>query len=92
MICSPLEGGSTVSLITPPLGSGDIWAVVVLTAVNQTSIWETYKENDNAACDDTVMAWLHTLNREWLKSIANYLLRELAMTILDLMSMKTFVS
>jgi len=37
-----------------------------LAAVNQTSIWETCKDNDNAPCDDTVMDWLHTLNREWL--------------------------
>ncbi len=57
---------------------------MVLAAVNQTSIWETCKDNDNAACDDTVMDWLHTLNREWLERVANRLLRELAMTILDL--------
>ncbi|ELY52780.1 transposase IS4 family protein, partial [Natronococcus jeotgali DSM 18795] len=29
------------------------------------------------------MDWLHTLNREWLERVANRLLRELAMTILD---------
>jgi len=66
-----------------PLDPGDIWAVVILAAVNQTSIWETCKDNDNAACDDTVMDWLHTLNREWLERVANRLLWELAMTILD---------
>ncbi|WP_246972200.1 ISH3 family transposase [Natribaculum luteum] len=66
-----------------PLDPGDIWAVVILAAVNQTSIWETCKDNDNAVCDDTVMDWLHTLNREWLEQVANRLLREVAMTILD---------
>ena len=66
-----------------PLDPGDIWAVVILAAVNQTSVWETCKDNDNAACDDTVMDWLHTLNREWLERVANRLLWELAMTILD---------
>jgi len=29
------------------------------------------------------MDWLHTLNREWLERIANDLLKEMAMTILD---------
>jgi len=66
-----------------PLDSGEIWAVVTLAAVNQTSVWETCKDNDNAPCDDTVMDWLHTLNREWLERIANDLLKEMAMTILD---------
>jgi len=66
-----------------PLDPGDIWAVVILAAVNQTSVWETCKDNDNAACDDTVMDWLHTLNREWLERVANRFLWELAMTILD---------
>ena len=47
-----------------PLDPGDIWATVILAAVNQTSIWETCKDNDNAPCDDTVIDWLHTLNRE----------------------------
>jgi len=58
-----------------PLDSGEIWAVVTLAAVNQTSVWETCKDNDNAPCDDTVMDWLHTLNREWLERIANDLLK-----------------
>jgi len=65
------------------LDSGETWAVVTLTAVNQTSVWETCKDNDNAPCDDTVMDWLHTLNREWIERIANGLLKEIAMTILD---------
>ncbi len=64
-----------------PLDPGEIWPAVTLAAVNQTSIWETCK--DNAPCDDTVMDWLHTLNREWLERIANDLLKEMAMTILD---------
>jgi len=29
------------------------------------------------------MDWIHTLNREWLERIANGLLKEMAMTILD---------
>ena len=66
-----------------PLDPGEIWDVVTLAAVNQTSVWETCKDNDNASCDDTVMDWLHTLNREWLERIANDLLKEMAMTILD---------
>jgi len=66
-----------------PLDPGEIWAVVTLAGVNQASIWETCKDNDNAPCDDTVMDWLHTLNREWLERIANDLLKEMAMTILD---------
>ncbi|EMA36001.1 transposase IS4 family protein [Halobiforma lacisalsi AJ5] len=66
-----------------PLDPGEIWAVVILAAVNQTSVWETCKENDDTPCDDTVMNWLHTLDREWLEFVANLLLRQLAMTILD---------
>ena len=66
-----------------PLDPGDIWAVVILAAVNQTSIWETCKENDDAPCDDTVMKWLRTLDRGWLEFAANLQLRRLAMTILD---------
>ena len=66
-----------------PLDPGEIWPAVTLAAVNQTSIWETCKDNDNAPSDDTVMDWLHTLNREWLERIANDLLKEMAMTILD---------
>ncbi len=66
-----------------PLNPGEIWAVVTLAAVNQTSVWGTYKENDKITCDNTVMDWLHTLNREWVERIANDLLKEMAMTILD---------
>ena len=66
-----------------PLDPGEIWTAVTLAAVNQTSIWETCKDNDKAPCDDTVMDWLHTLNREWIERIANDLLEEMAMTIID---------
>jgi len=38
---------------------GEIWAVVTLAAVNQTSVWKTCKDNDNGPCDDTAMDWLH---------------------------------
>jgi len=62
---------------------GKIWPAVTLATVNQTSIYETCKDNDSAPCDGTVMVWLYTLNREWLEWIANDLLKEMAMTILD---------
>jgi len=45
-----------------PLDSGEIWPAVTLAAVNQTSIWETCRDNDNAPCDNTAMDWLHTLS------------------------------
>ena len=66
-----------------PLDPGDIWLVVILACVNQTSIWETCSETDGTPCDDTVMDWLHTLDRDWLEFVANLLLRHVAMTILD---------
>jgi len=66
-----------------PLDPGDIWLVVILACVNQTSIWETCKDTDGTPCDDTSLTWLHTLNRGWLEVAANLLLGRLAMTILD---------
>jgi len=39
-----------------PLDSGEIWAVVTLAAVNQTSVWETCKDNDNAP-PVTILSW-----------------------------------
>ena len=66
-----------------PLDPGDIWSVVILACVNQTSIWETCNDTDGTPCDDTVLEWLHTLDRSWLEFVANLLLRHLAMTILD---------
>jgi len=66
-----------------PLDPGDIWAVVILACVNQTSIWETCNDTDGTPCDDTVLTWLHTLNRHHLEFVANLLLFRLAMTILD---------
>jgi len=66
-----------------PLDPGDIWLVVIFACVNETSIWETCNEHDGTPCDDTVLAWLHTLNRGWLEVIANLQLSRLAMTILD---------
>ncbi len=38
-----------------PLDPGEIWAVVILAAVNQTSIWETCEDNDNSLCD--ALSW-----------------------------------
>jgi hypothetical protein len=66
-----------------PLDPGDIWLVVILACVNETSIWETCKDTDGTPCDDTVFTWLHTLNRQWLEFVANHLLGRLAMTVLD---------
>lgn len=57
-----------------PLDSDDIWLVVILACVNQTSIWETCKETSETPCDDTVLAWLHILDRAWLEFAANLLL------------------
>jgi hypothetical protein len=37
-----------------PLDPGDIWPVVTLACVNQTSIWETCNDTDGTLCDDTV--------------------------------------
>jgi len=74
----PMEG-----IEGSPLDSDDIWAVVILAAVNQTSVWEVCDETDDTPCDDTTMDWLHTLDRGWLEFVANLLFRRLAMTILD---------
>jgi len=65
------------------LDPGDIWLVVILACTNQTSIWDTCNDTDGTPCDDTVLTWLHTLNRQWLEVIANLLLGRLAATILD---------
>ncbi len=66
-----------------PLDPGNIWLVVIMTCANQDSIWETCSDTEAAPCDDTVLTWLHTLNREWLELVANLLFGRLAMTILD---------
>ena len=66
-----------------PLDPGDIWLVVILACTNQNSIWDTCNDTDGTPCDDTVLTWLHTLNRQWLEVVANLLLGRLAMTILD---------
>jgi hypothetical protein len=66
-----------------PLDPGDIWLVVVLACTNQNSIWDTCNDTDGTPCDDTVLTWLHTLNRQWLEVVANLLLGRLAMTIVD---------
>ena len=63
--------------------SFDIWLVVILACVNETSIWETCNEHAGTPCDDTVLTWLHTLNREWLEVSAHLQLSRLALTILD---------
>jgi len=66
-----------------PLDSGDIWPVVTMASVNQSSVWEVTSQTDDTPCDDTVMDWLHTLQREKLEMAANILFRHLALTILD---------
>jgi len=74
----PIEG-----IEGSPLDSGDIWPVVTLASVNQSSVWEVTSQTDDTPCDDTVMDWLHTLQRDQLEMAANLLLRHLALTILD---------
>ena len=66
-----------------PLDSGDIWPVVTMASVNQSSVWEVTSQTDDTPCDDNVMDWLHTLQREKLEMAANILFRHLALTILD---------
>jgi len=66
-----------------PLDPGDIWLVVILACTNQNSIWDTCNDTEGTPCDDTVLRWLHTLNRQWLEVVANLLLARLAMTIFD---------
>jgi len=66
-----------------PLDSDDIWPVVIMASVNQSSVWEVTSQTDDTPCDDTVMDWLHTLQRERLEMAANLLFRHLALTILD---------
>jgi len=74
----PMEG-----IEGSPLDSGEIWSVVTLASVNQTSVWEVTSQTDDTPCDDTVMEWLHTLQRDQLEMAANLLFRYLALTILD---------
>jgi len=74
---TPLPG------VGEPLDPGDIWLVVILACTNQNSIWDTCNDTEGTPCDDTVLRWLHTLNRQWLEVVANLLLARLAMTIFD---------
>jgi len=46
----PLEG-----IEGSPLDSGDIWSVVTLASVNQSSVWEVTSQTDDTPCDDAVM-------------------------------------
>jgi len=57
--------------------------VVILACTNQNSIWDTCNDTEGTPCDDTVLRWLHTLNRQWFEVVANLLLARLAMTIFD---------
>ncbi|GAA0310141.1 hypothetical protein GCM10009066_24390 [Halarchaeum salinum] len=54
-----------------------------MASVNQSSVWEVTSQTDDTPCDDTVMEWLHTLQRHQLEMAANLLFRHLALTILD---------
>jgi hypothetical protein len=54
-----------------------------MASVNQSSVWEVTSQTDDTPCDDTVMDWLHTLQRDQLEMASNLLFRHLAMTILD---------
>lgn len=74
----PMEG-----IEGSPLDSGDIWPVVTMASVNQSSVWEVTSQTDDTPCDDTVMEWLHTLQRHQLEMAAHLLFRHLALPILD---------
>ena len=54
-----------------------------MASVNQSSVWEVTSQTDDTPCDDTVMDWLHTLQRDQLEMAATLLFCHLAMTILD---------
>ncbi|SDJ86709.1 Transposase DDE domain-containing protein [Halovenus aranensis] len=54
-----------------------------MASVNQSSVWEVTSQTDDTPCDDTVMDWLHTLQRDQLEMAVSLLFRHLAMTILD---------
>jgi len=66
-----------------PLDSDDIWPVVTMASVNQSSVWEVTSQTDDTPCDDTVLDWLHTLERDHLEMAANILFRHLTLTVLD---------
>jgi hypothetical protein len=44
----------------------------------ENSIWDTCNDTDGTPCDDTVLTWLHTLDRDWLEFVTNLLLGRLA--------------
>jgi len=77
--CLPMPG-----IEGSPLDSGDIWPVVILACVNQTSVWEVTSQTEATPCDDTVLDWLHTLRRDQIEYTAHFLFYRLATTILDL--------
>jgi hypothetical protein len=52
----PMEG-----IEGSPLDSDDIWPVVTMASVNQSSVWDVTSQTDDTPCDDTVMDRLHTL-------------------------------
>ena len=60
-----------------PLDTGDIWLVVIMACANQNSIWDTCNDTNGTPCDDTVLTWLHTLNRQRPEFVANLLLGRL---------------
>jgi len=66
-----------------PLDSGGSGPSLPLQQSTRLLSGKPAKTTTTLPCDDTVMDWLHTLNREWLERIANDLLKEMAMTILD---------
>jgi hypothetical protein len=66
----PMEG-----IEGSPLDSGDIWPVVTMASVNQSSVWKVTSQTDDTPCDDTVMDWLHTLQRDQLEMAASLLFR-----------------
>jgi hypothetical protein len=54
-----------------------------MACANQNSTWDTCTDTNGTPCDDTVLTWLHTLNRHRLEFVANLLFERFAMTILD---------
>jgi len=73
-VIAPLSLPGVEGILLDP---GDIWLVVILACVNQTSIWENCNDSNGTGCDYIVFAWLHTLDREWLEFVANLLLGRL---------------
>jgi len=70
----PAVTPATISSVVIPDGHG----------IERVSKWDTCNDTEGTPCDDTVLRWLHTLNRQWLRSLPTFCsLSRLAMTIFD---------